>query len=319
MEARQQLRAGVDAVLTKRGLPPSGRSEWGFLDRNGVLDDAGAEDDPATFVAREIRDLRREVDAMTAERAGALHGAPTPAPGPRGASELASRIQAELEAEGTGDDDRPGLWERARAAAMLFYLERTGRAPTGRRRRGAAAARFDPITDGADATDAADAAAYEIAHPVRVLGVTTVGQWQATTKVTLALDPTLSAAQVAAVWQKVRAAVLRQGARGRSVSRKSVALALFVAHHPGRPWADLRRTWNQLYAHWAFKSPDLRVFRNAATRARRYLLERPELEDVATGKWQRVQRHAARLTSGVGSHRAGRHTDPVAALNPSSH
>jgi hypothetical protein len=318
MEARQQLRAGVDAVLTKRGLPPSGRSEWGFLDRTGVLDDAGAEEDPATFVAREIRDLRREVDAMTAERAGALPGALAPEPGPRAAGELASRIQAELEAsEGTGDDDRPGLWERARAAAMLFYLERTGRAPTGSRRRGTAA-RSDQITDDEpDATGAADAAAYEIAHPVRVLGVTTVGQWQATTKVTLALDPTLSAAQVAAMWQKVRAAVLRQGARGRSVSRKSVALALFVAHHPGRPWADLRRTWNQLYAHWAFKSPDLRAFRNAATRARRYLLERPELEDVATGKWHRVQRRAARLTSG--GHRPARHADPVAALNASPH
>ena len=136
---------------------------------------------------------------------------------------------------------------------------------------------------------------------MRVLGVTTVGQWQATTKVTLALDPTLSAAQVAAMWQKVRSAVLRQGARGRTVSRKSLALALFVAHHPGRPWADLRRTWNQLYAHWAFKSPDLRVFRNAAVRARRYLLEPPELDDVAAGTWQWVQRRAARLTSGAPS------------------
>src|ERR1019366_8185079 len=94
---------------------------------------------------------------------------------------------------------------------------------------------------------------------------------------TLALDPTLSAAQVAAMWQKVRSGVLRQGARGRTVSRKSLALALFVAHHPGRTWADLRRMWNQLYAHWAFKSPDLRVFRNAAVRARRCLLEPPEL------------------------------------------
>jgi len=133
-----------------------------------------------------------------------------------------------------------------------------------------------------------------------VLGVTTVGQWQATTKVTLALDPTLSAAQVAAMWQNVRTAVLRQGARGRSVSRKSLALALFVAHHPGRPWADLRRTWNQLYAHWAFKSADLRVFRNAAVRARRYLLEPPVLDDVAAaGTWQWVHRRAARLASGA--------------------
>ena len=49
---------------------------------------------------------------------------------PRSPIDLASRIQAELEAsEPAGDDDRPGLWERARAAAMLFYLERTGRAP----------------------------------------------------------------------------------------------------------------------------------------------------------------------------------------------
>jgi hypothetical protein len=150
-------------------------------------------------------------------------------------------------------------------------------------------------------TSSDDAAAFEIAHPVRVLGVTTVGQWQATTKVTLALDPTLSAAQVAAVWQRVRSALLRQGARGRSISRKSLALALFVAHHPGRSWADLRRTWNQLYSHWAFKSPDLRVFRNAAVRARRYLLEPPVLDDVATGKWQWVHRRAARLASGASS------------------
>jgi hypothetical protein len=132
---------------------------------------------------------------------------------------------------------------------------------------------------------------------VRVLGITTVGEWQATTKVTLALDPTLSAAQVAAMWQKIRSGVVRQGARGRTVSRKSLALALFVAHHPGRTWADLRRMWNQLYAHWAFKSPDLRVFRNAAVRARRYLLEPPELDDMGAGTWQWVQRRAARLAS----------------------
>ena len=159
---------------------------------------------------------------------------------------------------------------------MLFYLERTGRTVTDGRRPRAASAPSD------------EAAAFEIAHPVRVLGITTVGEWQATTKVTLALDPTLSAAQVAAMWQKVRSGVLRQGARGRTVSRKSLALALFVAHHPGRTWADLRRMWNQLYAHWAFKSPDLRVFRNAAVRARRYLLEPPELDDMGAGTWQWV-------------------------------
>jgi hypothetical protein len=283
MEARHHLHASVDAVLRRRSAAPAGGAEWGFLDRIGVLDDAEAEDDPATFVADEIRELRRQVDAMVAERT------PAPVAQPRSATDLASRIQAEIEAsEPAGDEDRPGLWERARAAALLFYLERTGRAPAGRRRAGT------------EAAPSAEAAAYEIAHPVRVLGVTTVGQWQATTKVTLALDPTLSTAQVAAMWQKVRSAVLRQGARGRSVSRKSLALALFVAHHPGRPWADLRRTWNQLYAHWAFKSPDLRAFRNAALRARRYLLERPELDDVAAGKWQWVQRRAARLTSATG-------------------
>ena len=59
---------------------------------------------------------------MAAERAMApLHISRSPI-------DLASRIQADLEAsEPPGDDDRPGLWERARAAAMLFYLERTGR------------------------------------------------------------------------------------------------------------------------------------------------------------------------------------------------
>jgi hypothetical protein len=283
MEPRAGLRTGVDSVLRRSGALPTGPAEWGFLDRNGVLDDAEAEDEPAAFVAEEIVELRREVDAMASERSATRNGS-------RDSAELASRIQAELEAsEPAGDDDRPGLWERARAAAFLFYLERTGRAPSGGRR--------TPV----DAASSAEAAAYEIAHPVRVLDVTTVGQWQATTKVTLALDPTLSAAQVAAMWQSVRSAVLRQGARGRSVSRKSLALALFVAHHPGRPWADLRRTWNQLYAHWAFKSPDLRAFRNSALRARRYLIERPELEDVTNGKWQWVQRRAARLTSGAGS------------------
>ena len=283
MESRAQLRAGVDAVLRRSGDLPTGPTEWGFLDRNGVLDDAEAEDEPAAFVAEELVELRHQVDAMACERAVV--------PGrTRDSAELASRIQAELEAsEPPGDGDRPGLFERARAAAFLFYLERTGRSPTGGRR-----SRTDAMTS-------AEAAAYEIAHPVRVLDVTTVGQWQATTKVTLALDPTLSAAQVAALWQKVRSAVLRQGARGRSVSRKSLALALFVAHHPGRPWKDLRRSWNQLYAHWAFKSPDLRVFRNAALRARAYLLEPPELEGVATGTWQRVQRRAVRLTSGANS------------------
>jgi hypothetical protein len=282
METADHLRLGVDVVLQRHGWPQTGSAEWGFLDRSGVLVDAEAEDDPATFLAEEIRDLRRQVDAMAAERA------PSHAPVPRSPADLASRIQAELEAsEPTGDDDRPGLWERARAAAHLFYLERTGRAPTDARR------------SNSDAAPSDEAAAFEIAHPVRVLGVTTVGQWQATTKVTLALDPTLSAAQVAAMWQKVRFAVLRQGARGRSVSRKSLALALFVAHHPGRPWADLRRSWNQLYAHWAFKSPDLRVFRNAAIRARRYLLEPPELDDVASSKWPWVPRRAARLVSGA--------------------
>ena len=65
-------------------------------------------------------------------------------------------------------------------------------------------------------------------------------------------------------------------------------------------WADLRRMWNQLYAHWAFKSPDLRVFRNAAVRARRYLLEPPELDDMAAGTWQWVHRRAARLASSAG-------------------
>ena len=284
MEPRVGLRMGVDTALRLSGAPPTGPAEWGFLDRNGVLDDAEAEDEPAAFVAEEVVELRREVDAMASERSVTRNGS-------RDSAELASRIQAELEAsEPAGDDDRPGLWERARAAAFLFYLERTGRAPTGGRR-----------THG-DAASSDEEAAYEIAHPVRVLDVTTVGPWQATTKVTLALDPTLSAAQVAAMWQKVRSAVLRQGARGRSVSRKSVALALFVAHHPGRPWKDLRRSWNQLYAHWAFKSPDLRVFRNAAVRARAYLLEPPELEGVANGTWQRVQRRAVRLTSGANSH-----------------
>jgi hypothetical protein len=288
METRDHLRTGVDALLRRRGSPLTGGAEWGFLDRAGILVDAEAEDDPAAFLAVEVRDLRREVDAMVAERAAA---GPVPAVTPvRAPADLVSRIQAELEAtEQSGDEDRPGLWERARAAAMLFYLERTGRSSGGGRR------------STADPAPSDDAAAFEIAHPVRVLGVTTVGQWQATTKVTLALDPTLSAAQVAAMWQKVRSAVLRQGARGRSVSRKSVALALFVAHHPGRPWADLRRTWNQLYAHWAFKSADLRVFRNAAVRARRYLLEPPELDGVATATWPWVHRRAPRLASGANS------------------
>ncbi|HEY5023698.1 MAG TPA: hypothetical protein VII76_01865 [Acidimicrobiales bacterium] len=280
MEPRDRLRTGVDAVLQRRGWPQTGSAEWGFLDRSGFLVDAQAEDDPATFLAEEIRELRHEVDAMAAERAI------VPINLPRSPIDLASRIQAELEAsEPAGDDDRPGLWERARAAAMLFYLERTGRAVADGRR---------PSANGSTSDEAA---AFEIAHPVRVLGITTVGEWQATTKVTLALDPTLSAAQVAAMWQKVRSGVLRQGARGRTVSRKSLALALFVAHHPGRTWADLRRMWNQLYAHWAFKSPDLRVFRNAAVRARRYLLEPPELDDMATGTWQWVQRRTARLAS----------------------
>jgi hypothetical protein len=256
MEPRDQLRTGVDAVLHRRGWPQTGSAEWGFLDRSGFLVDAQAEDDPAGFLAEEIRELRHEVDAMAAERA------PVTVTAPRSPIDLASRIQAELEAsEPAGDDDRPG-------------------------RR--------PSSNG---TPSDEAAAFEIAHPVRVLGITTVGEWQATTKVTLALDPTLSAAQVAAMWQKVRSGVLRQGARGRTVSRKSLALALFVAHHPGRTWADLRRMWNQLYAHWAFKSPDLRVFRNAAVRARRYLLEPPELDDVAAGTWQWVQRRTARLAS----------------------
>lgn len=282
MDTYDSLRRGVDVDLQRRGSPPTGGAEWGFLDRTGILADAAAEDDPAAFVTEEVVELRLEVDAMAAERAG--HGTAAL----RSAEGLVSRIQAELEASERNDEgDQPGLWERARAAAHLFYLERTGRGPGGRR-------------SPAGTVPADDAAAYEIAHPVRVLGVTTVGQWQATTKVTLALDPTLSAAQVAAMWQKVRSAVLRQGARGRSVSRKSLALALFVAHHPGRPWADLRRTWNQLYAHWAFKSADLRVFRNAAVRARRYLLERPELDDVDSSRWQRVQRRAARLTAGAG-------------------
>jgi hypothetical protein len=280
MEPRDPLRIGVDAVLQGRGWPQTGSAEWGFLDRSGFLVDAQAEDDPSTFLAEEIRELRHEVDAMAAERA-------TPSITiPRSPIDLASRIQADLEAsEPAGDDDRPGLWERARAAAMLFYLERTGRTVTDGRRLSSSATPSD------------EAAAFEIAHPVRVLGITTVGEWQATTKVTLALDPTLSAAQVAAMWQKVRSGVLRQGARGRTVSRKSLALALFVAHHPGRTWADLRRMWNQLYAHWAFKSPDLRVFRNAAVRARRYLLEPPELDDVQAGTWQWVQRQTARLAS----------------------
>jgi hypothetical protein len=282
METRDHLRRGVDAVLERRGWPLTGSAEWGFLDRSGVLVDAEAEDDPATFLAGEVSELRCEVDAMVAERA------PVPVATVQSPPDFVSRIQAELEAsEPGGEGENPGLWERARAAAHLFYLERTGRSPTGRR------SGTVPAAD--------DAAAYEIAHPVRVLGVSTVGEWQATTKVTLALDPTLSAAQVAAMWQKVRSAVLRQGARGRSVSRKSLALALFVAHHPGRPWADLRRMWNQLYAHWAFTSADLRVFRNAAVRARRYLLEPPELDDVAAGTWQWVHRHAARLASGANS------------------
>jgi hypothetical protein len=111
----------------------------------------------------------------------------------------------------------------------------------------------------------------------------------------------LSAAQVAAVWQRVRAAVLRQGARGRRVSRKSLTLALFVAHHPGRPWAELRRTWNQLYSHWAFKSPDLRVFRNAAVRARRYLLEPPVVDQTEASRWHWVHRRTPRLTPGTSS------------------
>jgi hypothetical protein len=282
MEPRDHLRTGVDAVLQGRGWPRTGPAEWGFLDRSGFLVDAEAEDDPSAFLAEEIRELRYEVDAMAAERAGAPVGMA------RSPIDLASRIQAELEtSEPVGDDDRPGLWERSRAAAMLFYLERTGRTSSGGRRSSSGAAPSD------------EAAAFEIAHPVRVLGITTVGEWQATTKVTLALDPTLSAAQVAAMWQKVRSAVLRQGARGRTVSRKSLALALFVAHHPGRTWGDLQRMWNQLYAHWAFKSPDLRVFRNAAVRARRYLLEPPELDDMAAGTWQWVQRRAARLASGA--------------------
>ena len=284
MTMLDELRSEVDSVLERRGWYPTGRTEWGFLDRSGVLVDAHAEDDPAAFVAAEVRALRRDVDAMAAERAAAERSSPN---GTRSDGDLVSRIQAQLEsAEHAGDDERPGLWERARAAAHLFYLERTGKAPSSRR----------GPTSGPVPTD--DAAAFEIAHPVRVVGVTTVGPYQATTKVTLALDPTLSAAQVAAVWQRVRAAVLRQGARGRTMSRKSVALALFVAHHPGRPWAELRRMWNQLYSHWAFKSPDLRVFRNAAVRARRYLLEPPELGDADSGRWQWVQRQAARLTSG---------------------
>jgi len=284
METCEHLRADVDAVLRRRGWPLTGSVEWGFLDRNGILVDATAEDDPSVFLADEIRDLRREVDAMAAERRPAHVRAPSsPAP-------LASKIQAELEAsEPGGDDDSPGLWERARAAALLFYLERTGKSQPDRR------------DSNSNALPSTDAAAYEIAHPVRVLDVTTVGDWQATTKVTLALDPTLSSAQVAAMWQKVRAGVLRQGARGRTISRKSVTLALFVAHHPGRTWAELRQTWNQLYAHWAFKSPDLRAFRNAAVRARRYLLEPPVVDDVHAGTWQWVHRQAARLAPGANS------------------
>jgi hypothetical protein len=285
MTILDELRTEVDTVLQRRGWYPTGTVEWGFLDRNGVLVDAHAEEDPATFVAEEVRSLRREVDAMAAERTAARTAAQSEVT--RSAADLVSRIQAQLEnAEHTGDDERPGLWERARAAAHVFYLERTGKAPSDRRR----------STSEHEVSD--DAAAFEIAHPVRVLDVTTVGPYQATTKVTLALDPTLSAAQVAAVWQRVRVALLRQGSRGRTVSRKSLALALFVAHHPGRPWAELRRMWNQLYSHWAFKSPDLRVFRDAAVRARHYLLEPPVLGTADSGRWQWVQRQAARLTSG---------------------
>ena len=79
MEPRDQLRTGVDAVLQRRGWPRTGTAEWGFLDRSGFLVDAEAEDDPATFLAEEIRELRHEVDAMAAERAMAPAAA---SPGP---------------------------------------------------------------------------------------------------------------------------------------------------------------------------------------------------------------------------------------------
>src|SRR5271168_4610888 len=110
MEEREQLRSGVDTVLQRRGWPRTGTAEWGFLDRSGFLVDAQAEDDPASFLAEEIRELRHEVDAMAAERAT------SPLSVPRSPIDLASRLQAELEAsEPAGDDDRPGLWERGRA------------------------------------------------------------------------------------------------------------------------------------------------------------------------------------------------------------
>src|ERR1700676_1868904 len=138
METADHLRTGVDAALQRRGWPRTGSAEWDFLDRTGFLVDAEAEDDPASFLAEEIRDLRMEVDAMAAERAPLTVGTP------RSPVDLASRIQAELEAsEPTGDDARPGLWERARVAALLFYLERTGRSPIDVRRSSSGAAPSD--------------------------------------------------------------------------------------------------------------------------------------------------------------------------------
>ena len=77
MEPRDALRSGVDAVLQRRGWPRTGTAEWGFLDRSGFLVDAEAEDDPATFLAEEIRELRHEVDAMAAERAVSLRRPPS--------------------------------------------------------------------------------------------------------------------------------------------------------------------------------------------------------------------------------------------------
>ena len=74
-----QLRTGVDAVLQRRGWPRTGTAEWGFLDRSGFLVDAEAEDDPATFLAEEIRELQTR-GRRHGGRAGHGPGAASPAP-----------------------------------------------------------------------------------------------------------------------------------------------------------------------------------------------------------------------------------------------
>lgn len=95
------------------------------------------------------------------------------------------------------------------------------------------------------------------------------GTYPAATRIELTVSANMSPAEVAALYQEVRAS--ERGDLERAMDDKHLALALFVdkARESGPRWKETRRRWNEAYPDWCYaeaKDPHARRFALEARR-----------------------------------------------------